>query len=491
MAATQLFPEWAPDLSTIGTGIAKNVSGCVPKKDGYAPFFALLALAEPLPGRCRGSFFARRSDGSVAIFAATSTRIYLLDNTDLTWTDVSQGGTAYTALVDGKHWEFVQYNDVVIAVQVNTPPQAFALSSSSEFADLGGSPPQAAHIAVVNRFIVLTGILSQPRRVQWCDLDAITTWTAGVGLADYQDLPDGGLVSKIAGGDAFGIILQDESVRSLVYAPGSAVTFQINRIATNDPLFATYSVITAGDKVFYISSQGFKVITAGGTPQSIGKERVDTTFFDDVDADALELVLGAHDPRQTRVYWSYKSKSASAGVFDKIICFDWSIGKEGRWSLLNQNGEYLSTLAAPGLTLEGLDAISASLDALGFSLDTISSAVRGSLAGFTTSHEFGFFNGDSMEAIIETAEQDGEGRFLFASEVLVLTDCADAAVSIGYRSGPRQAPQYSPEQTVDTDSRAYPLIEDRYLRARVRFPAGSSWSFAMGVQPEGSFAGTE
>lgn len=491
MAATQKFPEWAPDLSTLGTGIANTIIGCTPTADGYTPFLKLLALADPLPGVCRGSFFARRSDGSVAIFAATSTRLYLLNNTDLSWTDVSKGGTAYTAVVDGKHWEFAQYNDVVVAVQVNTVPQSFALASSSEFANLGGSPPQAAHIAIVNRFIILTGILSQPRRIQWCDLDAITTWTAGTGLADFQDLPDGGLVSKVAGGDAFGIILQDESIRSLVYAPGSAVVFQITRLATNDPLFATYSVITAGDKVFYISSQGFKVINAGGTPQPIGKERVDQTFFEDVDADEPQLIIGAHDPRHTRVYWAYKSKDGPAGLFNKIICYDWSLGRTGRFSLLNQEGEYLCTLAAPGLTLEGLDSISTDIDALAFSLDTISSSIRGALAGFDGAHTFGFFNGETMEVIIESEEQDGEGRMLFASEILVLTDCAEAAVSIGHRANPRVAPSYTAEQTVDVDSRAFPIIEDRYLRARVRFPAGSVWTFATGVQPDGAFGGTE
>ena len=56
-------------------------------------------------------------------------------------------------------------------------PQVFDLTSSSAFADLGGSPPQARYIAMVGRFVVLSGLLSTPYRIQWSGLNATTTWT--------------------------------------------------------------------------------------------------------------------------------------------------------------------------------------------------------------------------------------------------------------------------------------------------------------------------
>jgi hypothetical protein len=335
------------------------VSGVVARADGYGPFKSLVQFTAALPSGCRGYFFARRSDGSIVVFAGTSTRLYLLNNNDFTWTDVSKGGAAYSTLVSTSNWRFAQYNDLVIAVQVNTVPQVYTLSSSSAFGDLGGSPPAAGQVAIINRFVVLTELLSNPRRVQWSDLDGPTTWTAGVGLSDFQDLPDGGSCHGISGGDAYGIVFQDESIRSLIYAPGSSVTFQIIRISTQDTLFAEYSIINAGDKTFFCSAQGFKVIAPGGTPQPIGKERVDRFFFGDVDTANLQLVIGATDPTATRVYWAYKSLDSAAGpgVFNKVLCYDWSIGDNGRWSLLPIVGEYINSLAKPGLTLDNLDAI--------------------------------------------------------------------------------------------------------------------------------------
>jgi hypothetical protein len=331
-----LFPEWAPDQSPIA-GVAAVISGCFPKKDGYEPAKVAQAFSSAMGERCRGVKFARKSDGSVQIFAGGATRLYLLNNTDNTWEDVSQGGAAYSPLVETDNWQFEQFNELVIAVQVNTAPQVFDLSTDTEFSDLGGTPPFASHIAVINRFIILTGILSEPRRVQWCDLDAPTTWTAGVGLADFEDMPDGGKCLSVSGTDAYGVVFQDESIRQFTYMPGSPLVFSITRLERVDPLFGKYAAMTAGGRVFYCSAQGFKMIAPGAAPIQIGKERVDRTFFEDVDSGSLRLFIAAADPSATRVHWAYKSVAGQEGLFDKILTFDWSLN---RWSLIPQTGEY-------------------------------------------------------------------------------------------------------------------------------------------------------
>lgn len=569
---TFLFPEYAPDVSPIGTGVAEIISGVVPRADGYGPFKDLVDFTNALPAACRGYFFARKSDGSIAIFAGTSTRLYLLDNTTFTWVDVSKGGAAYGTLVTNDNWQFKQFNDLVIAAQINTVPQKFALSSSVAFADLGGSPPQAAGVAIVNRFVVLFGLLSAARRVQWCDLDAPETWTAGTGLADFQDLPDGGNVRSVCGGDMYGAIFQDESIRSLTYAPGSAVTFQITRISTQDTLFARYSAFEVNGRVYFISAQGFKVIDPGGVPRPIGKERVDRTFFADVDTAQLGLVIGVADPQATRVYWAYKSIAGAAGLFDTILCYDPAIGEQGRWAPLYVSGEYLASLARPGLTLEQLDAIAptplnvlgaanngaglvrltlnatsnadfniagqnfirvydvlgtveangtwavniidathidligsafanayvsgghigGSLDALPFSLDSISTASLAALSAFTSQHKAGFFAGSNLEAIVETDEQDLEGDLVFISSLRPLTDSVDILCSVGKRLRAQDAVTYTTERALGSRSNECPArVETRYARVRARIPAGKTWTYVRGVQPTAQIAGED
>lgn len=351
---TMLFKPWKPDLSDLGDVPFPDIENCIPQENGYGPFKDLTSFTQALPANCRGYFFGRMTDGSIAVFAGTSTRLYKLDNTTFAWTDVSKGGAAYPALSGDFNWQFVQFGDFVIAVQANAPPQKFVLSSGTTFVDLLGSPPQAGGVAVVGFFLVLTQLLSNVRRVQWCDLDAPETWAAGTGLADFQDLPDGGSTIGISGGDAYGLIFQEQSFRTMTYAPGSPVVFQINRISTNEVLFARYSIVNVGDRTFYIGAAGFKMVVSGSAPVAIGKEQVDRFFFNDVDRSNLQLCVGASDPTATRVYFAYKSQAGSAGLFDKLLSYDWALQ---RWTLLRISGEWLATLSKPGLTLEQLDAI--------------------------------------------------------------------------------------------------------------------------------------
>lgn len=574
-APAQLFPfgEWRPDISDLNTQASANILNVVPRGDGYGPFQDFVAFTASLPSACRGYFFARNRDGSITIFAGTATDLYQLNNTSFTWTKVSKGGSSYSSVPSSSNWQFVQFNTLIIAVQINTAPQVFTLGSSSEFADLGGSPPNASFIAIVNRFLVLGGISGFPYRVQWSGLNAPTTWDNVSLQSNLQDLADGGRVIGLAGGDQFGVIFQDQAIRSMIFAPGSAVVFDILKIATNDGLLAPFGVVNAGDNIYFISPQGFKVIAPGGYPTPIGKEKVDRTFFADVDVSNLQLVIAATDPTTTRVYWAYKSNAGSAGLFDKILVFDRALN---RWTPVKMSGEFLAALSKPGLTLEALDAISpgiitisgaanngsgairltlsgltagtppgntnlntentvtvygvagtteangtweftivdsthidlkgssfvnayvsggqigGSLDQLGFSLDSISLAALVQLSLIGPAHAAGFFTGPNLEGTMETPEQDGKGRRVFVSSVRPMTDCPSAAISVAARDTAQATSVYTAETSVN-DIGTCPLqgggIDTRYARVKLRNPAGSTWTYAMGVEPDFTVTG--
>jgi hypothetical protein len=303
------FGEYRPDVSDYEQAFTEQVNNVLPRGDGYGPSSAFAAYSAGLPGTCRGFFKAIKTDGSVAIFAATATKLFQLNNTSQTWTDVSKLGGSYSSVSSTDQWQFVQYINFVIAVQANTPPQYFDLTSSTAFADLAGSPPQARYVSVVGAFVVLSGLPNNPYRVQWSALGDPTGWAAGVNSSSFQDMPDGGIVRGVAGGE-YGNIFQDTAIRRLVYAPGSPVIFQIERISDDRGLYAPYSLIRSGDRIFFLAAQGFMTMSPSGYPQPIGKERVDRTFKADVDTSNLQLVLGASDPRYSRVFWAYKSGRA-------------------------------------------------------------------------------------------------------------------------------------------------------------------------------------
>jgi hypothetical protein len=188
------FGEYRPDLSDYEAQTEKGILNVVPRGDGYGPFPSLAAISTSLGAQCRGAFAAYKTDGSVVVFAATSTELYQLNNTTYGWTKVSLGGGPYAAVPASDQWSFAQFNNLVIACQVNVAPQVFDISSSTAFANLAGSPPQARYVDVVGRFVVLTGLLTNANRVQWSglnDVNGATSWTAGVNSSDSQDLPTG------------------------------------------------------------------------------------------------------------------------------------------------------------------------------------------------------------------------------------------------------------------------------------------------------------
>lgn len=559
--------EWRPDVSDYEGTASHNILNVIPRGDGYGPFPGFSPYTTALPAACRGGFYALKSDGTVVTFGATVDRLYLLNNTDFSWTPVSRvqaltsisnaspavvtkaahgyaindkivfstsgalptglvagtvyyiisagftvnafevsltlGGAAvntsgagsgthsatgiYSSLTSTAQWQLAQFGNLVFATQANVVLQVFDLSSSTAFADCAGSPPQAAYIAVVGRFLVLSGLLSNPFRSQWSGLNATTTWTSGVNSSDFQDFPDGGIVRGVAGGEA-GIIFQDLAIRRMSYVPGSPIIFQIDRITQDKGLYAPYSIIRAGEIIYFYAGQGFHKIAPGGVPEQIGREKVDRTFLLDLDKGNLQLFMGAADPRSTRIYWAYKSVSGQVGVYDKLLGYDPTLD---RFFPISATGEYLLGISQTGLTLENLDTISSSLDALTLSLDAYATAVQPEIAQFNASHILGFFRGDNLEATIESAEQGTDENRITIRGFRAITDAATHYGSVSYRDTPSATATAGTEVLVNARTGRCDMMRDtRYSRFKVRIPAATTWTFCAGVIPDLMQSGT-
>lgn len=387
----------------------------------------------------------------------------------------------YSALSSNAQWQFAQFGNLVFATQANEVLQVYNLSSSSQFADNSGSPPQAAYISVVGRFLVLSGLLSTPYRVHWSGLNDTTNWTSGVGSSDYQDFPDGGIVRGVAGGE-FGLVFQDQSIRRMSYIPGSAIIFQIERITQDLGLFAPYSIVRAGPMVYFYAGQGFYKIAPGGYPEQIGRERIDRTFFTDLDSANLQLFIGASDPRSSRVFWAYKSGAGATGLYDKLLGYDAALD---RFFPLTASGEYLTGISQAGITLENLDTISSSIDALTLTLDSYASSVQPQLAQWASTHKQGFFTGDNLEATFETAEQGTDSKRIFVGGFRPVTDAATFYGSVSLRENAQDVASSTPEVGRNSRTGRCDLRKStRYSRMKVRIPAATTWTYCAGVEPD-------
>src|SRR6202000_1862484 len=108
--------------------------------------------------------------------------------------------------------------------------------------------------------------------------------------------------------------------------------------------------------------------------------------------------------------WAYKSTGGAAGFYDSILGYDPALD---RWFPLSVSGEYLLGISQSGITLEGLDTISSSIDALTLTLDAYATSVQPQIAQFDSTHKQGFFTGTNLEATIESAEQGTAGNLIY------------------------------------------------------------------------------
>jgi hypothetical protein len=155
-----------------------------------------------------------------------------------------------------------------------------------------------------------------------------------------------------------------------------------------------------------------------------------------------------------------------------------------RWSLIVLGGEFLASLARPGLTLENLDTISGSIDALTFSLDDVSTAAIQHSSIVDSSHRLGFFSGAALEATLETDEQAISFQRVRVRGVRPITDAPSCYVSLSKRENQSAAVSYSAETAIDGNGLCAANVSTRQARARLRIPAGTVWSFAAGVDPD-------
>jgi hypothetical protein len=104
-----------------------------------------------------------------------------------------------------------------------------------------------------------------------------TSWTdSATTQSDFQEIPDGGTIVGITGGE-FGLILMDRSIHRMSYV-GSPLVFQFDNITRNLGCYEANSVIQYQGLTFFLSDDGFYSCD-GQTVKSIGGEKVDRYFL--------------------------------------------------------------------------------------------------------------------------------------------------------------------------------------------------------------------
>ena len=478
------FGEWLPDLAAKGNPGATEAKNVIPSVDGYVQFQSLLQQSTALNTACLGAVSLKSSAGVSYNYAGTGTKLYELSSQ--TWTDTTRVAGDY--VIDaGDFWEFVPWGTKLIAVgghNADAVPQIITLGAAN-FADLSGSPPRAKHVTVVRNFVAMGNLYesaaSYPYRIRWSGINDETTWTTDVAKqADYQDLfsvGGGSDIQAIRGGE-YGVIWQGSSIWRMDYQ-GPPAVFSMNETLPGYGTPAPNSVVQWGDVCFYLDQAGFKTVTQGAQIGHIGQNKIDNWFYNHVDSDNLAYVIGALDRFNQRVFWIFPSNGTTP---DMGVVFD---TRSGRWAHFDLDAEWIYNALGSATDVEGLDAISASIDALSESLDSrtwMGGAIQ--LNGFDTAHKSGSFTGDALAATLETSEGQiiNNRRALVSRARPEIDGASTVTIAAGTRQDMSDSVSWGAAASAERDGSHALRDEGRYHRFRAVVTGG--FGKAQGVAVE-------
>jgi hypothetical protein len=477
------FGEYLPDLPPFenpGLITAKNV---IPRNTSYAQFLDLVENYGALTARCQGGFAARDTDGTTFNFAGDATKLYSLASS--AWDDVS--GATYSTGSD-QRWFYTQYGRRVIATNFANNMQSYVMGTSTDFADLGGSPPKARYLDTVKDFVMIGNVNDTvdgavPNRVQWCALGDPTDWTPDEATqSDYQDLDAAkGWVTQVVGGE-YATIFQERAITRATYS-GSPLIFTFDEVETGRGTQAPGSVVKVGGYIFYLGQEGFYLFN-GQASEPIGSGKVDKTFFADLDQNYYDRLSSVADPINKLIFWAYPGSGNTGGRCNKILMFNYSPNASKRWATAEVDTEVLFNSLAQGYTLDGLDSVNSSLDALPYSLDSrLYTGNQSVLSAFSSNHKLAAFTGSALAARLETGEaQLVPGKRSQIAKVKPYVDgtSATTTVTMGTRNKRSEAISYGSALSLNSSGEA-PMRANAFYHS-LRLDIAGGFDYAQGVE---------
>jgi len=288
-------------------------------------------------------------DGSYAITTVPTSTTFTYAKVNANVPSAAATGTVIASDYTGTYrWQFLQFANYALATNGSNKVQYYDINASSYFGDLATNAPVAKYITAVRDFVVCAniGAGTNPARVQFSDINDPTDWTSGgASQSDFQELPDGGDITGIVGGE-FGIVFLEKAIVRMSYI-GSPLFFQFDTISRNVGCIEGGSIAQYGGIAYFLSDDGFYSCN-GQQITAIGSEKVDRYFFNNANIGDIDSISTAVDPERNLVIWDYTTVSGPRG----LLIYNFETQK---WCEADTDVDYLSTLATTGVSLEGID----------------------------------------------------------------------------------------------------------------------------------------
>ena len=471
MATTKLtFGEWMPDQTSISGALvdAKNV---VSQAIGYGPFPTAAIFSQEASENLTTLVAGKTPENATKLFAAGSTKIFDVSGVGAL-TNVSKSG-GYSPNANSDRFRFTQFGSVIIGTNNSNPMQSYTLGTSTAFADLSATAPICKYITVVRDFVVTAFTTESssiyPSRVRWSGINDETSWgTDQVTQADYQDIPDGGQIMGIRGGEV-GIILLEKGISRMSYV-GTPFVFQFDNISRGKGCIASGSIAQVQGVTFFLSDDGFYMCD-GQSVTAIGSEKVDRWFFNLADESQFNIMSCAVDPVRKLIIWNFRTIFGGR----QLLIYNF---KNQKWTHGDAGADYISDASTSAVTLESLDSISNSIDALTVSLDSILYMGGKFFLGGTNGAYVVTYNGANATGNIVTGDLNAGSRSVITL-ARPLIDGGSANVAVASRKLLSEQAIFGTPVAADSDNRVSLRANGNFHQFQVT-PTGQ-WKTAVAL----------
>lgn len=506
------FPPFEPDKQRFNSGAMPNIINVIPHSDGWAPMPSFMEFTPALeiltdengdvlvdengdilvtgpdgaaiigditlPEDCLGAIMTRLPSGATRIFAGTQTGLFEFGFDENTWTDVS-GPSAPYAVATGAMWAFTKFGTTLYAQNGADTEQFIDLAGGTAFADTVPFDvlypvPTCRYAAVVGDFMVRACLDSDNTSLAWSSVEDPTYVKYGTDGADIQVTPDGNEITGIIPVSSGAIIFCRNAIWALNFALSSGFVFTEQPITKHRGALAPYSICVIGqdDFVFY-SQDGF---FRGASQNAIGAERVDRWFLSVTSEESRQAMTASNDYVRKTVWFRYAD---SDGVYH-LLGYNWQLDK---WCFSEANAIYLFPAETAGITIDGLDAIYATIDDISASIDSLGGGGAQELAAVTPEGYLAYLTGANLEATIETNEIsfNGTSRAMVNGGRLD-TDAINPTVQMMTTDYKGASFNTRPAISPSARTRSLSLRGDgRTHKFKVNIPSGENWSIISGI----------
>lgn len=297
----------------------------------------IVTSAPATPGTTRSAAAMQLPSGTILTYVGTSTKLWQF-NSGGSFDDRS--AAAYTAT----SWHFAQFGIYSLATNGTDQIQVRDGTGSSNFANLGGSPPATAQILVVQSNAVVAFNLDSGGNM-WAasDVGNHANWTTGEAVADTPiNARPGEITAAVAFRDEI-IVFKKSSIYRMRYV-GSPVYWTVDLIADGIGADGKYSVLVCGDLLMFGGRYGNYLFDGSSFRVCDEMNTVASGYLPLVD------IKGA-------AYFPH-IKTAVFGLTGNAYCYNLQSDRWGQFSFYKQGGTALTGHILINGTPEALAIIS-------------------------------------------------------------------------------------------------------------------------------------